>query len=394
MRSLSLRTMVLGIGLLALAACGKQQAPPPSPPQVGVITAEFKDVPLTKDLVGRLSAFRSGDVRARVQGVLLKRSYVEGSEVKRGQLLFQIDPAPYQAALAQAQGQLARDTAILANAKTDLARYQALAQQNAISNQQLVTQAATVKADEGVIVAFQLAYLAKQTVHRCRDGAGDRRATVLVSSTLPKSSSGRAAQPLDLRAEAGIGVREVAAGRVDVPVQLNADLVGKPEPVAHLLECPESVVARGRAQPIETQQDARVGDDHRGLDEECSVCRWRSELVSHGRIMPDRRRRRAGSAPDPETAAHLPGMSTPTEVIAPRPEPLWREVGAGVMSISFLGVYVLAAAAMPLFTGHRDTVPELVALLQLAVAVRVLQAVGQRYAARRRAASAFRRQRA
>ena len=154
MRSLSLHTVMLG-GVLTLAACGKQPAPPPPPPQVGVITAESRNVPLTKDLVGRLSAFRSADVRARVQGVLLKRTYVEGSEVKQGQLLFQIDPAPYQAALAQTQGQLARDTATLANAKTDLARYQALAQQNAISNQQLVTQAATVKSDEGVAVSDQ-----------------------------------------------------------------------------------------------------------------------------------------------------------------------------------------------------------------------------------------------
>jgi hypothetical protein len=64
------------------------------------------------------------------------------------------------------------------------------------------------------------------------------------------------------------------------------------------------------------------------------------------------------------------------------------------MSVSFLGAYVLAAAAMPLFTGHRDTLPELVDLLPLVVAVRVLQAVGQRFAARRRAASAFRSQRA
>jgi len=146
--------MILGV-VLTLAACGKQPAPPPAPPKVGVITAESQNVPLTKDLVGRLSAFRSADVRARVQGVLLKRTYVEGSEVKEGQLLFQIDPAPYQAAMAQAQGQVARDAATLANAKTDLARYQALAQQNAISNQQLVTQAATVKSDEGVVVSDQ-----------------------------------------------------------------------------------------------------------------------------------------------------------------------------------------------------------------------------------------------
>jgi multidrug efflux system membrane fusion protein len=68
-------------------------------------------------------------------------------------LLFQIDPAPYQAAEGQAEGQLARDAATLANDRVDLSRYQLLAQQNAISNQQLVTQQAKVKSDEGVVVA-------------------------------------------------------------------------------------------------------------------------------------------------------------------------------------------------------------------------------------------------
>jgi membrane fusion protein (multidrug efflux system) len=68
---------------LLLTACGesKDKAPAPPPPQVGVVTAHAENVPLTENLVGRLSAFRSADVNARVAGVLLKRTYVEGSEV-------------------------------------------------------------------------------------------------------------------------------------------------------------------------------------------------------------------------------------------------------------------------------------------------------------------------
>ena len=76
MKSTSLRTPVLCLSLLALAACGKKdQAPPQAPPpEVGVIKAQPQTAPLAKDLVGRLSSFRTADVRARVPGVLLKRT--------------------------------------------------------------------------------------------------------------------------------------------------------------------------------------------------------------------------------------------------------------------------------------------------------------------------------
>ncbi|NEL41351.1 MAG: biotin/lipoyl-binding protein, partial [Xanthomonas perforans] len=104
-----LRTFGLACAItLALAACSKpeqQQAPPP--PEVSVLEMKPQTLPLERDLVGRLSAFRSADVRARVDGVLLKRLYTEGTDVKEGQPLFEIDPAPLKATLLQAQGQLA-----------------------------------------------------------------------------------------------------------------------------------------------------------------------------------------------------------------------------------------------------------------------------------------------
>jgi membrane fusion protein (multidrug efflux system) len=142
---------------LLLAACGasRGQAPTSSPPLVGVVTAHAQNVPLVKNLVGRLSAFRSADVNARVAGVLLKRAYVEGSEVKKGQLLFEIDPTPLKAALASAEAQLAKDQAILGQARVDFARYQRLYQQKSIAEQIYTDQKFLVQQDEATVKVDQ-----------------------------------------------------------------------------------------------------------------------------------------------------------------------------------------------------------------------------------------------
>ena len=139
MKSPSLRAPALCLGLLALTACGKKEQGPPQmpPPQVGVVTAQPQNEPLTKDLVGRLSAFRSADVRARVAGVLLKRDYTEGTDVRKGQPLFQIDPAPLKAALAAAEASLAQAQATYTNAKVNAQRSRDLAPKGYISKSDL-----------------------------------------------------------------------------------------------------------------------------------------------------------------------------------------------------------------------------------------------------------------
>jgi len=115
-------TLLAALLLGTLAACSKapQQAQPGQgqgpPPEVGVVSAHAEEVPLTRDLVGRLSATRTADVRARIAGVLQKRVYSEGTDVKEGQLLFQIDPAPLRAAL---NAQLANLAAAEATAKNN-----------------------------------------------------------------------------------------------------------------------------------------------------------------------------------------------------------------------------------------------------------------------------------
>jgi multidrug efflux system membrane fusion protein len=145
--------VVLGWKLIAGLFTHKPKAP--AAPPVKVARAVRQDVAVMQKTIGTVVSPEMVQVTAQVTGKLLSAAFREGQMVRKGDLLFQIDPAPYQAALAQAEGQLAKDAATLANARVDLARYQTLAQQNAISNQQLATQAATVKSDEGVVIADQ-----------------------------------------------------------------------------------------------------------------------------------------------------------------------------------------------------------------------------------------------
>jgi membrane fusion protein (multidrug efflux system) len=130
------RTLLIIVGLLTLSACGQgedAQGGAPPAPEVGVIAAKAENVPLQQDTVGRLAAFRSADVRARVPGVLQKRVYEEGSDVREGQVLFVIDPAPLRAALGQSRASLAQAQAEYANAKAAADRARRLLPQKFIS---------------------------------------------------------------------------------------------------------------------------------------------------------------------------------------------------------------------------------------------------------------------
>ena len=137
----SLRALAIaGISVAVLAACGKEQQAGPGgpggqmpPPDVGVVVAQATQVPLQQQLVGRLAPFRSADVRARVPGILQRRVYEEGSDVREGQVLFLIDPAQLQAALGQSEASLAQAQATYANAKSAADRARQLLPQKFIS---------------------------------------------------------------------------------------------------------------------------------------------------------------------------------------------------------------------------------------------------------------------
>ena len=144
------------LALATLAACkGGPGGPAPAagPVEVGVVTIAPAAVTLTRELPGRTSPFRVAEVRARVNGIVQKRLFTEGADVKEGQRLFLIDPAPYQAALAGAQAALARAEANLANATVLAARYADLIQSAAVSQQEADNANATLKTSEADVAA-------------------------------------------------------------------------------------------------------------------------------------------------------------------------------------------------------------------------------------------------
>jgi membrane fusion protein (multidrug efflux system) len=148
--------------LAALTACGPKNAAAPGagnrpPPEVGVITTKFVPVALQTELPARVEPVRMAQVRARVNGVVLKRLFQEGSEVKAGQVLFLIDPAPYQAALNSAQAALGKAQANLSQASAQAERYKPLVEANAVSKQEYVNVVAAQKQAEADVASAKAA---------------------------------------------------------------------------------------------------------------------------------------------------------------------------------------------------------------------------------------------
>jgi multidrug efflux system membrane fusion protein len=166
--------VALGVVLVALIvwlALGQHKAAKAKgPPPVSVLaaTATTQDVPIYLTALGAAQAWQGVLINPQVNGRLV---YVarEGDDVRAGSLLVEIDCGPYRAALTQAQGALKRDQALLAGARTDLARYQTLVAQNSIARQTMEDEAATVRQDEGVVLADQGTVRAAQVnVGYCR----------------------------------------------------------------------------------------------------------------------------------------------------------------------------------------------------------------------------------
>jgi membrane fusion protein (multidrug efflux system) len=142
-----------------LFACGSRSSAPatPGPVEVGVVTITPAPVALTRELPGRTSAYRVAEVRARVNGIVQRRLFVEGSDVKEGQPLFRIDPAPYEAALDGSKAALARAEATLANARLQAQRHADLIKNNVVSQQDHDNAMAALKTAEADLAAARAA---------------------------------------------------------------------------------------------------------------------------------------------------------------------------------------------------------------------------------------------
>jgi multidrug efflux system membrane fusion protein len=153
----ALAAVAVAVVPLAWVVLQKKPAPPGKPAVVSVSAAPVlvQDAAISITAIGAAQAWTSDIILAQVSGILRSVDFVEGTDVTAGQLLAQIDPTPYQAALTQAQGTLQRDQALLAGARVDLARYATLVKQDSIANQTYADEGAQVKQDEGTVLLDQ-----------------------------------------------------------------------------------------------------------------------------------------------------------------------------------------------------------------------------------------------
>lgn len=148
---------------VAIAACHKAaRPPPPGPPEVGVVTLQSQSAMRVAELPGRTTPTLTADVRPQVNGILLSRLFTEGSDVVKGQPLYQIDPAPYKAALDQAKATLANAQANLTTQRLQAERYGDLVKIKAVSQQDTDNAQATYKQAQATVQADQAAVEAAQ----------------------------------------------------------------------------------------------------------------------------------------------------------------------------------------------------------------------------------------
>ena len=146
-------------GSLALTGCNDKEAQQGAPhaPQVGVVTLKTEPLNVTTELPGRTAAFRIAEVRPQVGGIILKRNFVEGSEIKAGTSLYQIDPATYQAAYNSAKGDLVKAQANAQISRLTVTRYKPLLGTNYISKQDYDTAVATAAQADAAVVSAKAA---------------------------------------------------------------------------------------------------------------------------------------------------------------------------------------------------------------------------------------------
>lgn len=211
---------------LALAGCqpdkdaaGKPAAGGGPPPKVDVKTLRTQQIELKETSSGRVSAFREAEVRPQVSGIIQKRLFVEGGVVKQGDLLYQVDPAPYQAALESAQASLAVAEANVDSTRNKAERYQSLASQSAVSKQDRDDAAAAWKQAEAQVK------VAKAAIRSAQINLGYTRITAPINGVTGRSSVTEGALVAAQQAASLVTIRQLSPVYVDV--QRNALAVAK-----------------------------------------------------------------------------------------------------------------------------------------------------------------------
>jgi hypothetical protein len=152
------RVRPFAMALLAgMAGCEKAKPPPPLPPEVEVVTVAAEDVPVYQEWLGSLDGFVNAQIRAQVSGYLMSQNYKEGGVVKKGEVLFQIDPRLFDAALNQAKAQLGMAEAQLGKTELDVKRFTPLAKENAMSQGNI---SASPHGDAGLLLSPVIAGVA------------------------------------------------------------------------------------------------------------------------------------------------------------------------------------------------------------------------------------------
>ncbi len=214
--------VVTFIGCLILTGCGKQSAAvaktPAVIPEVGIVIVQTQRVALTTELAGRTSAHLIAEVRPQVSGIIQKRLFTEGSDVKAGEVLYQIDPATYQAAYNSARASLARAEANVVPAKLKAERYKELVKINAVSKQDYDDISAALKLAEADIDAAEAA------VETARINLDYTKVTAPISGRIGRSTVTDGALVTSGQPAALSTIQQLSSMYVDV-TQSSADLL-------------------------------------------------------------------------------------------------------------------------------------------------------------------------
>ena len=218
-----LKLAAVSMSLISLAACGPGGKPPGGGPaggmpQVSVVTLQSQKVTLTTQLPGRTSAYRVAEIRPQVSGLIQKRLFTEGALVKAGDALYQIDPAPFQAALDNARAALARSEANLPAIRARAERFKELLADKAVSQQDADDAAAALKQAEADVASWQA------QVESARINLGYTRITAPITGRIGKSNVTEGAIVTAYQPMALATIQQLDPVYVDVP-QSSSDLL-------------------------------------------------------------------------------------------------------------------------------------------------------------------------